>query len=201
MFLKYLEAYYPECLAVTLVHAGPFWFSGAFRMISPWIDPIVAQKIQFTKNLAGLEQFIDTDQIPKQYIAAESSSRIRNKSSTVSAANGFEYKYVLPQKGENDKMSDAEGKKAALEARNLIIKELKQLTIDWIKAGKEARIENATQEQKTAEIELHDRRDECQERLAAAARELDQYTRARTHYHRIGVLQNDGTVNWASLQK
>ncbi|OMJ08759.1 CRAL-TRIO domain-containing protein [Smittium culicis] len=205
MFLKLLEAYYPECLAVAIINNGPWFFSGVFKMIKPLIDPTVAQKIQFAKNADGLLKFIDQDQLLK--------SR--------GGKNDYEYKYILPDPKENLLMANKELKQEAISKRKEIIKELIQITKEWVAAGQkvasyrtepplsgithaagaskdsgssttiaasESASSNQTKKEEAirTELELHKKRDECQERLAKASLELDSFTRARNIYHRLG---------------
>ncbi|KAG0167217.1 hypothetical protein DFQ28_006319 [Apophysomyces sp. BC1034] len=67
-FVKFLisclEAYYPETLGLCCIHKAPWVFSTVWSVISPLLDPVVASKIQFTKNLDELTQFIDIGSVP-----------------------------------------------------------------------------------------------------------------------------------------
>ncbi|GAA5816871.1 hypothetical protein MFLAVUS_010405 [Mucor flavus] len=58
------QAYYPETLGLACIHKAPWVFSTVWNLISPLLDPVVASKIVFTKNLEELEKFIDSDGLP-----------------------------------------------------------------------------------------------------------------------------------------
>ncbi|SAM05820.1 hypothetical protein [Absidia glauca] len=58
------EAYYPETLGACIIHKAPWVFSTVWAMITPMLDPVVASKIQFTKGIKELVQFIDLHVIP-----------------------------------------------------------------------------------------------------------------------------------------
>ncbi|KAG2236147.1 CRAL-TRIO domain-containing protein [Thamnidium elegans] len=58
------QAYYPETLGLACIHKAPWVFSTIWNLITPLLDPVVASKIVFTKNLEELEKFIDSDGLP-----------------------------------------------------------------------------------------------------------------------------------------
>ena len=64
------EAHFPECLGYIFIHNAPWIFSTIWNIIKNWLDPVVASKIQFTKNLQELNQFVDIEHIP-DYIGGE----------------------------------------------------------------------------------------------------------------------------------
>ncbi|CAO3597114.1 unnamed protein product [Absidia cylindrospora] len=67
-FVKFLlhcfEAYYPETLGSCLIHKAPWVFSTVWTMITPLLDPVVASKIHFTKNLDELSNYVDKEVLP-----------------------------------------------------------------------------------------------------------------------------------------
>ncbi|KAI9248667.1 CRAL-TRIO domain-containing protein [Helicostylum pulchrum] len=58
------QAYYPETLGLACIHKAPWVFSTVWNLIAPLLDPVVASKIVFTKNLEELEKYIDSDGLP-----------------------------------------------------------------------------------------------------------------------------------------
>ncbi|KAI9289375.1 CRAL-TRIO domain-containing protein [Umbelopsis sp. AD052] len=68
-FVKFLvtcfEAYYPESLGVCLIHRAPWVFSAVWSMIQPILDPVVANKIRFTKTDEELLQYINKENLPE----------------------------------------------------------------------------------------------------------------------------------------
>ncbi|KAF7723049.1 hypothetical protein EC973_002383 [Apophysomyces ossiformis] len=67
-FVKFLltcfEAYYPETLGSCQIYKAPWVFSTVWAVIKPWLDPVVASKINFADNLDQLTQFIDMGALP-----------------------------------------------------------------------------------------------------------------------------------------
>ncbi|KAJ1802950.1 phosphatidylinositol transfer protein csr1 [Coemansia sp. RSA 2599] len=174
-FLKFLEAYYPECLGICIVYNGPWWFSGVWKLISPLLDPVVASKVQFAQKPEGLLKFIDEKQLLQ--------SR--------GGKNAYKFSYVKPDPEENKLMFDAEGRAAASRKLEDLQSQFIQATVDWTDA-KEAGDDDKFAEAASRRMELSDQ-------VAAAAQEKDKYTRARHFYTRTGVLV-DGVVDWSKLQ-
>ncbi|KAI8367660.1 CRAL-TRIO domain-containing protein [Radiomyces spectabilis] len=67
-FVKFLvtcfEAYYPETLGCCLIHKAPWVFSTVWNLITPLLDPVVASKIHFTKNVDELTKYVDMASLP-----------------------------------------------------------------------------------------------------------------------------------------
>ncbi|KAG0172996.1 hypothetical protein DFQ30_009121 [Apophysomyces sp. BC1015] len=67
-FVKFLltcfEAYYPETLGNCQIYKAPWVFSTVWAVIKPWLDPVVASKINFSDNLDQLTQYIDMAALP-----------------------------------------------------------------------------------------------------------------------------------------
>ncbi|KZP14434.1 CRAL/TRIO domain-containing protein [Athelia psychrophila] len=68
-FIKFLvkafEAYYPETLGVLAIHKAPWVFSTIWGAIRSLLDPVVADKVVFTKNEKELKQVINAEHLPK----------------------------------------------------------------------------------------------------------------------------------------
>ncbi|KAI9473909.1 MAG: CRAL-TRIO domain-containing protein [Benjaminiella poitrasii] len=67
-FVKFLvtcfEAYYPETLGSCLIHKAPWVFSTVWNLITPLLDPVVATKIHFTKDVKELSNYVDMSALP-----------------------------------------------------------------------------------------------------------------------------------------
>ncbi|KAI9466514.1 phosphatidylinositol transfer protein csr1 [Coemansia sp. RSA 989] len=172
-FIKFLEAYYPECLGICIVYNGPWWFSGVWKLISPLLDPVVASKVQFAQKPEGLLKFIDE----KELLAIRGGK------------DKYVYEYVKPQPEENKLMFDKEGREKATkkldEKRELFV----EATREWVdaKGG-------------DGFAEMSGKRRELSNEVRQAAEEKDKYTRARHFYTRAGVLEN-GVVDWSRVQE
>lgn len=94
----------------------------------------------------------------------------------------WEYSYVEPVAGENEKLKDTDTRDRLLAARELVVKEFEEATLQWIRhpAG-----------EKTAAI--RSKREAIAGKLRDDYWTLDPYLRARSYYDRIGVIQG-GTV-------
>ena len=55
---------YPEILSKVHIVNHPWLFNACWAVISPWIDPVTAQKVNFT-SIADLSKFIDAECIPE----------------------------------------------------------------------------------------------------------------------------------------
>ncbi|KAH8435034.1 CRAL-TRIO domain-containing protein [Aspergillus melleus] len=170
--IKCFEANYPECLGVVLIHKAPWLFSGIWKIIKGWLDPVVAAKINFTNNVSDLEKFIPRDRIMKELEGDED----------------WEYKYVEPQPGENKAMEDTTKRDELLAERQKLAQEVQDATIAWISASQKKDDEAL----KTAK----EHRNGLIERLRVQYWQLDPYIRSRSLYDRLNILQGDGKINF-----
>ncbi|KAM5366370.1 hypothetical protein ACJZ2D_010561 [Fusarium nematophilum] len=172
--IKCFEANYPESLGAVLVHRAPWLFQGIWKVIRGWLDPVVAAKVHFTNNRADLEEFIASDHLIKELDGEEN----------------WEYKYIEPVPGENDRMKDTETRDRLLAEREELVKKFEHATREWIR--------NPEGEQ-TPQIRAE------RERIAKLLRDdywnLDPYIRARTLYDRQGAIQGSGKTDWYSPAK
>ncbi|KAJ5898780.1 hypothetical protein N7495_003524 [Penicillium taxi] len=170
--IKCFEANYPESLGAVLIHKAPWVFSSIWSVIKGWLDPVVASKINFTKNREDLEAFIAPGQIMKELDGDEQ----------------WEYEYKEPQKDENIKMEDTETRDALLAERQKLAVEIQDTTIEWIGASlkKETEAVSAVQE----------KRNDLIAQLRKQYWELDPYIRTRSLYDRINIIQPGGTVEF-----
>jgi len=189
--IKCFEANYPESLGAVLVHKAPWVFqgwcdhntyllpllwltmthtnTGIWRVIRGWLDPVVANKVHFTNNVTDMEAFISAERLPKELEGEED----------------WEYKFVEPIPGENDRMNDIVTRDRLLAARESLVKEFEGATLQWIQSP---------EAEKAADVKA--RRTE----LAAQLREdywgIDPYVRARSLYDRTGALLPGGKINF-----
>ncbi|GJJ67687.1 hypothetical protein EMPS_00033 [Entomortierella parvispora] len=178
-FVKFLvqcfEAYYPESLGVLVIHKAPFVFWGVWKIIEPWLDPVVASKIRFTRTDKELTEIIDADHLPTKYDGGR---------------DQYAYQYLPVVAGENDRMKDTETKERLLEEWKAIMWKFEALTREWIACKKTegARAEEVIEAERLA----------LTKELRVAYFKLDPYIRARNLYHRSEhpVLQADGTSVW-----
>jgi hypothetical protein len=134
-------------------------------MIRGWLDPVVANKIAFTNNLKELEEYLPSGRIPKELDGPED----------------WEYQYVEPVPGENDRMKDTATRDRLQAARDALIQDYTKATLNWVKAGADLTQATAIKKQ----------REDIAAKLRASYWELDPYIRARSLFDRIGIMQGE----------
>lgn len=82
-FVKFLvgcfEAYYPETLGSCLIHKAPWVFSTVWNLITPLLDPVVASKIHFTKDVNELTNYVELAALPG-FISGDTSKKTLDES-------------------------------------------------------------------------------------------------------------------------
>ncbi|KAJ9243410.1 hypothetical protein DTO169E5_2653 [Paecilomyces variotii] len=170
--IKCFEANYPECLGAILIHKAPWIFSGIWKIIRGWLDPVVAAKVNFTNSVEDLEQFIPRDRIIKELGGDED----------------WEYKYIEPTADENARMEDTATREKLLAKRQQLSDELQAATLSWVTAAKAGN--------KDLEAAEQAKRAELIKRLREEYWELDPYIRARTIMDRTGCLLEGGKIQF-----
>ncbi|KAG6031875.1 hypothetical protein E4U41_007396 [Claviceps citrina] len=167
--IQCFEANYPESLGVVLVHNAPWVFQGIWKIIRGWLDPVVAAKVHFTTNKAGLEEFIKPEQIIKDLDGDED----------------WTYSYQEPVEGENDLMKDTATRDRLLEERQALYAQFEENTRRWINHpdGLEAQ-------------EIKAERESIASKLRDGYWRLDPFVRARSLYDRQGCIRPDGEISW-----
>lgn len=140
---------------------------GIWKIIRGWLDPVVAAKVHFTNNKAELEEFIEPGHIIKELEGEED----------------WEYKYIEPIAGENDRMKDTATRDRLLAGREELVKKFEHATRQWIRNPDEA---------------IKAEREQLAKQLKEDYWNLDPYIRARTLYDRQGSLLEGGKTNWYS---
>lgn len=147
--------------------------AGIWKMIKPWLDPVIASKINFTSGNADLARFIPQENLQACY----------------GGLDHWEYKYIEPVDGENERMQSE--KKEELEAeRSELIHQFEQLSLEW------AKVKPGGPDTKRKVTE----RCELASKLRQNHWKLDPYVRARTYYHRAGVIGTLGEVDYKAAQ-
>jgi hypothetical protein len=162
--IKCFEANYPESLGVVLIHRAPWIFQGIWKVIRGWLDPVVAQKVNFTSNKAELSEFIDPFQQMKELGGDEP----------------FEYSYIEPVTGENDKMKDVTARDKIQSERDQLVSDYEASTLAWVDGDSKAK----------------DKRKSIAGSLATNYWRLDPYIRARSLYDRLGIIGPGGKLDF-----
>lgn len=136
--------------------------TGIWQVIKGWMDPVVVSKVHFTKSVEDVEKFVPRSDIPK----------------SMGGDDDYEYEYVDPVPGENDKMKDAATRDSLLAVRLQHAQDFQDATIAWLTAPPG---ENK---------ELKEKRHAIAEKLRENYWRLDPYVRARAMVDRQGFLQS-----------
>lgn len=102
--LNCFQNYYPEMLGIALIVGAPWIFYGCWNIVKQLLDPVVANKVQFIKDINTLKNFIDEDQMP----------------SCFGGKSGFDFKYIPYEEKDDIPLEDTE--------------EVKRTTEEWNKA-------------------------------------------------------------------
>ncbi|KAK7529784.1 uncharacterized protein J3D65DRAFT_607477 [Phyllosticta citribraziliensis] len=173
--IKCFEANYPESLGAVLVHKAPWVFQGIWTIIRGWLDPVVAGKVHFTRNTDELAAFVPRNQIPSELGGDEP----------------YTYSYVEPSPGENARMADTATRDKLQAERDEIAKKYEEATLEWC--------ERAADKEDVKDVVQ--RRADLAEQLRANYWRLDPYLRARSLYDRLGVLGEQGALDFYPKKK
>jgi hypothetical protein len=172
--IKCFEANYPESLGTVLVYKAPWVFNAIWSIIRGWLDPVVAGKVHFAKDIKELEKFVPRSQIPSELGGDEK----------------WTYAYPEPVPGENDKMKDTAAREALERERAETVRRYEAVLNEWVHDGEAKSLEERRKE-----------RDEVAEELRRNYWMLDPYVRARTLYDRAGVLNEGGRLGFYGKEK
>lgn len=161
--IKAFEAHYPESLGVLLIHRAPWIFNGIWKIVKNWLDPVVASKINFTKNISDLEKFIEKDQLMK----------------FLDGDDDYEYEYLQPNEKDNGlAITDKEITEKLFLERSKLQEEFISKTIAWIE----------TPDNETSKSLLQERL-EIQRKLTDNYHSYDGAVRNRSIYDRLSVIK------------
>lgn len=187
--IECFQSYYPESLGRCYVVNAPWIFWGFWRMIKPWLDPVVASKIIFIDDLNELMKHIDPTMLMKEY----------------GGLSDYKFKYHPPEEKDAPKgMSDAE-----LQSINAEV-EIEQTKLVDATLHLHTLLNNSMQLFDSAEPVLNARelagkwRDERKvviSRLRTLLSIVDEAIIPPHMYKRLGVLRPDGTLDWSCLSK
>ena len=140
---------------------------GVWKLIRGWLDPVVAGKVHFTKNVEELAEFVE-----RSHIITE-----------LGGDDSWTYQYVEPIAGENKLLSDGVTRQRLLDERAAVVKDYETTTQQWIRDPHSADA-------------LQQKRSELTKRLRTGYWELDPYLRARTLYDRTGIIREGGQIQY-----
>ncbi|PCH02806.1 Hypothetical protein PENO1_035570 [Penicillium occitanis (nom. inval.)] len=175
--IKCFEANYPESLGAVLIHQAPWIFSGIWKIIKGWLDPVVAAKVHFTNTTEDLEEFIDRSRILKEFGGEDDAT----------------FEYIEAQPGENDAMKDTVKREEVLAKHKALSQELQDATKHWIEA--------ANKNDEAAVESWKAKREELAQQYSKHYWITDPYIRARSVYDRNGVILGGGKIKFYPEQE
>lgn len=140
---------------------------GIWKLIRGWLDPVVASKVHFTRNVEDLAEFVERSHIIKE----------------LGGDDPWTYQYIEPVAGENELLLDGVTRQRLLGERATVVKDYETTTQQWI-------------HDPISVDALEQKRSELSKRLRTGYWELDPYLRARTLYDRTGVIREGGQVQY-----
>lgn len=149
--------------------------TGIWAIIRGWLDPVVAGKVHFTKNVDDLTAFIPRERIPRELDGDED----------------FSYSYVEPKQNENAPMNDIATRDQLVLERNSLITQYVSATKFWMDGDSNSSIKDPVQLQS-----IQAKRHEIVMQLKANYWRLDPYVRARCLYDRLGIIKPDGNLQF-----
>jgi hypothetical protein len=159
--INLLENSYPESLGIALIINAPLLFYSSWNLIKHSLDPIVKSKIHFIKNLTELSKYIDPSDLPKRL-----------------NGNQPDFKYIPPTDQDQIMLTafrnDKQGKKLARTNHRTAARLYLNITFKW-----------AHDDQNQS---LLKQRIEATKQLRHYYEQLVPYINTRTHYHRIGLI-------------
>jgi hypothetical protein len=146
-------------------------------MIQPWLDPVIASKINFTSSNSDMAKYITQENLQKSYGGQDS----------------WEYNYIAPVAGEGvagEGVTEAEKRGEIQAERDELMRKFEDLSAEWAKLDPES----ADGRQKLAD------RADVAKQLGENFWKIDPYLRARTYYHRAGVIGSAGEIDYKAAK-
>lgn len=156
---------------ITFSHAKTYGCTGVWKLIRPLMDPVVAAKVQFTRNIDDLSKFISPENILTD----------------LGGSDDWTYKYIEPDPSENDLQNDTETKNAVMAERMSLGLNFILQTSAWIA---ETDLKGESADEATVR-KSEERRAESVTQLQKCYWKIDPYIRARCQMDREGVVVPD----------
>ncbi|KAI0602889.1 CRAL/TRIO domain protein [Biscogniauxia sp. FL1348] len=169
--IRNFQANYPECLGTMIFHNAPWVFSGVWRVTRGLLDPVVASKVHFTKDVEELEQWIPRENIVKR----------------IGGADDWSYEFKEPVEEEDACIAHSDVREKIMAERREIADDLFRATRAWLKHADANEPEQVVVQQTI--------RKEAMEKLRVNYWKLDPYVRSRTLLDRTGVIKPGGVIN------
>lgn len=165
-----MQALLPETLGRCYLVDAPYILHGFWAVIRPWFDPAVVEKIVFVSR-TQLRDYFDPAMLPVEF---------GGDSTYV-----YSYDSSLPAGPDSPALTEDE------------MTEMHKLKQDFIQVFYQyAHARAGTPEEKDTIQELSSTRQQVKESLRRLCHKRDMHHLPRNHFHRIGVLNENGCVDW-----
>ncbi|KAJ2493349.1 phosphatidylinositol transfer protein csr1 [Coemansia sp. RSA 2050] len=142
---------YPQSFSATIMFVNSWLFTGIWKLVRSWLDPIVAKRTFIAKDVEQLSVFVDPSQIMVD----------------MGGLLKYQYSFEYPTSSDNAPMLDAEGRQKAEAALREAVAAFEKETGAWVSGS-------GTTNSYSAESRI-----DAAARFGDAALKLDPYTRAR----------------------
>ncbi|KAJ2883396.1 phosphatidylinositol transfer protein csr1 [Coemansia aciculifera] len=147
---------YPQTLNATIMFVNSWLFTGVWKLVRSWLDPVIAKRTFIAKDIEQLSAFVDRSQI-----MVDMGGELK-----------YCYSFSYPTKEDNAQMFDVEGRQQAENALKEAVAAFEQETSAWV-SGSGVNSYNAKS------------RTEAAASFSDAALKLDPYIRARFTSERL----------------
>ncbi|KAI8873734.1 CRAL/TRIO domain-containing protein [Ramicandelaber brevisporus] len=187
MLLEYILSYYPESMGCIVMYKAPWVFNGVWKVIKPLLPNKIANIARFIDTAEELSEFVDLKYVPKE-MGGECDgiiAKVRAEKTAVDDDDASDLDAHMSG-------PDTDGKRAkSYERRYQACLALERSTAELDDAL--TKMYAGTDEKLDAMLnDLKKKREEIIKEYIDSTKEIDYYIRARTVYHRAGILDNHG---------
>ncbi|KAJ1812741.1 phosphatidylinositol transfer protein csr1 [Coemansia sp. RSA 2598] len=165
---------YAEASSVLILLVDNWLFNNLWNLVRPFLDANLGARIIFAKNIEEVKQFIDEDQLPVE----------------LGGKNAFAVNYKFPEDGENKKMFDMDGRRAAETNWRSRIAELEKATKEWADTVADATDSDVVDPELASTV----CRNAAARSLSSAELELSKFVRSRNLFERLGMVNENGCL-------
>ncbi|KAJ2822045.1 phosphatidylinositol transfer protein csr1 [Coemansia furcata] len=107
---------YPQTFSTTIMFVNSWLFSGVWKLIRSWLDPVIAKRTFIAKDIDQLSKFVDRSQI-----MVDMGGELK-----------YSYSFDYPTEEDNAQMFDAEGRQQAEESLKDAVSAFEKETNAWV---------------------------------------------------------------------
>lgn len=135
---------------------------------------MVASKINFTRRTRDLLKYIPQENLQTDYGGGDS----------------WDYEYIEPEACDDERLEDVETRDEIQKERNELILEFDRETAQWASMGTDS----------PSISEKQSNRKDVADQIRQNYWKLDPYIRARTYHQRVGIVDEEGNVDFMAAK-